>query len=245
MRCWFCYSPYVSLSTNQLAQGVRVVLPLCDCCAIYFRVILPGQGQPVQESVMWWLMERPACWTSLTQLGRRSTVPWEISTWEKEGVALAEESAEATTWKGFQIIWSTSRSRWEGWDVLIIIWVDFMYDIVSPNLREIPGGVCACKKQNKVFFTRSLVWSWSGQLSQKFISGAIQGSCSWPLKLNIVMVCRSLRCWGGGEDDARSRPGCLFFCVGTMQRSLLNSPGVSSREQKNWFQEQCSAESIL
>ena len=28
-----------------------------------------------------------------------------------------------------------------------------MYDIVSPNLREIPGGVCACKKQNKVFFS--------------------------------------------------------------------------------------------
>ena len=30
--------------------------------------------------------------------------------------------------------------------------MDFMYDIVLPNLREIPGGVCACKKQNKVFF---------------------------------------------------------------------------------------------
>ena len=26
-----------SLSTNQLAQGVRVVLPLCECCAIYFQ----------------------------------------------------------------------------------------------------------------------------------------------------------------------------------------------------------------
>ena len=31
--------------------------------------------------------------------------------------------------------------------------MDFMYDIVLPNLREIPGGVCACKKQNKVFFS--------------------------------------------------------------------------------------------
>ena len=27
-----------------------------------------------------------------------------------------------------------------------------MYYIVSPNFREIPGGVCHCNKQNKVFF---------------------------------------------------------------------------------------------
>ena len=37
-----------------------------------------------------------------------------------------------------------------------------MYDIVSPNLREIPGGVCACKKQNKVFFQElGLIMKWA------------------------------------------------------------------------------------
>ena len=38
-----------------------------------------------------------------------------------------------------------------------------MYDIVSPNLREIPGGVCACKKQNKVFFflELGLIMKWA------------------------------------------------------------------------------------
>ena len=33
-----------------------------------------------------------------------------------------------------------------------------MYDIVSPNLREISGGVCSCKEQNKVFFSSSGAW---------------------------------------------------------------------------------------
>ena len=28
------------------------------------------------------------------------------------------------------------------------------------------------------------------------------------------MICRSLRCWGSGEDDARSSTGCLSFCAG-------------------------------
>ena len=61
LRCWFSSSTYLSkssfieeamsLSTNQLAQGVRVVLPLCDCCATYFRVILPGQGQQVRVAI--------------------------------------------------------------------------------------------------------------------------------------------------------------------------------------------------
>ena len=30
---------------------------------------------------IWWLMERRACWTSLSLLGKRGAVPWEISTW--------------------------------------------------------------------------------------------------------------------------------------------------------------------
>ena len=61
LRCWFSSSTYLSkssfieeamsLSTNQLAQGVRVVLPLCDCCATHFRVILPGQGQQVGVAI--------------------------------------------------------------------------------------------------------------------------------------------------------------------------------------------------
>ena len=46
-----------------------------------------------------------------------------------------------------QVIWSTSRSRWKGWDVSIIIWIDSMFDIVLPciYLREYMVGVCAYK----------------------------------------------------------------------------------------------------
>ena len=44
----------------------------------------------------------------------------------EEGVALEEESAEPTIWGGFHcyLLWPTSRSRWEGWDVLVVIWAN-------------------------------------------------------------------------------------------------------------------------
>ena len=66
-------------------------------------------------------MERPACGTALTQLGRRSTAPWdqymrlllwgvdgagEILLTVGEGVALKEETAEATIWStGLKSSW--------------------------------------------------------------------------------------------------------------------------------------------
>ena len=50
----------------------------------------------------------------------------------EEGVALGEESAEPTIWGGFHcyLLWPTSRSRWEGWDALVVIWANSVCGLV-------------------------------------------------------------------------------------------------------------------
>ena len=73
----------------------------------------------------WWTRDEQRAETSgrgrdgeLPTSGRREHV--------EEGMALEEECAETTIWRGFHCFppWSTSRSRWEGWDVLVVIWAN-------------------------------------------------------------------------------------------------------------------------
>ena len=124
---------------------------------------------------MWWLMERAAFWTSLTQLGRRSTVPWEISpfvpiSWRY--LKVCSDLLQGAGGKGWDIIvvvwnWTLYNEEYKPlggifWNNLsgFYVWYSFALYIFQGNSLV---DVCAFKKQNDVICFRSLVWSGSEQ----------------------------------------------------------------------------------
>ena len=101
---------WCELSLTQLAQGARVVLPLCGCCATIFRVVLLGQGQSVQETCggRWGDLPTGHLWHSWAGGG--------VQCHERRSVhEVSRNVFGANLLKvPWSLLWSSWRSRWEG-----------------------------------------------------------------------------------------------------------------------------------